>query len=109
MPYFFKHEIRDDMTQLLILKLDFVKPPQVRIFFIVRDKRNGLAIRIDRPFPPAMQGHDADAKTAADVGLGHTAPRQRIGPAEHGLDFVAAVLSHSRRSLDLPRLKMINK
>jgi hypothetical protein len=75
MPYFFKHEIRDDITQPLILKLDFVKPPQVRIFFIVRDKRNGLAIRINRPFPPAVKGHDADAEAAAYFGLAEAVSR----------------------------------
>jgi hypothetical protein len=75
MPHSFKHEIRDDIPQLLVLEFYIMKPPQLSIFnLIVRDKRDRLAICIERPLFPAMQGHDADAETAAIVGLGQTAP-----------------------------------
>ena len=39
MSGFFKHEICDDIPQLLILELQVMKPPKVRIIeLIVRDK-----------------------------------------------------------------------
>ena len=79
MRYLFKHEIRDDITQLLIFQLDFVKPQVRFVNLIVRDEGDRLTICINWPFSPAMEGHDANAKTAAVCrpGRGRLSPVRR--------------------------------